>query len=185
MTKRTKKGDGLPPEEVEAMEGLMAEHETGLLRYATRILNDLVAAQDVVQDAFIKLFLHSKSGKEQTGKASSWLYRVTHNNAIDYIRRESRLRDLHRKTKEEACAREGTSQLDEMSSDDKMEMVMKHLRVLKPHEQQVLVLRLQEGKSYREIGDITKRSEGNVGCILHHAVQKLSDSLNKAGAVKS
>lgn len=165
------------------MEKLIAEHEAGLLRYAARILNDPVAAQDVVQDAFIKLFRHRKSGRRQTGKISSWLYRVTHNNAVDYIRRESRLRELHRRNVEEKEILQKAAGEAAGASDEKIALVLQHIGVLKPHEQQVLILRLQEGKTYREIAEITERSQGNVGCILHHAVQKLSDSLRKAEVV--
>jgi len=172
------------PEEIKAMESLMTKNETGLLRYATRILNDPVAAQDVVQDAFIKLFRRWRSGKPQPAKVSSWLYRVTHNNAVDYIRRESRLRDLHQKNKEEECAQESTAPHGDLSNDEKMKMVLEQIDILKPQEKQVLILRLQEGKSYREIAEITERSEGNVGCILHHAVHKLSNSLRESGALK-
>ena len=38
------------------MEAIVAEHETSLLRYATRILNNPASAQDAVQNVFIKLF---------------------------------------------------------------------------------------------------------------------------------
>jgi len=44
------------------METIVAEHETALLRYATRILNNPVSAEDVVQNVFVKLFQSWKKG---------------------------------------------------------------------------------------------------------------------------
>ena len=79
------------------MEAIVAEYETPLLRYAARILNNPAAAQDVVQNTFIKLFRGWKPGMHASPSLKSWLYRVTHNEAVDYIRRESRLQLLHEK----------------------------------------------------------------------------------------
>lgn len=165
------------------MEAIMTEHESGLLRYASRMLMDPIAAQDVVQNAFIKLFRRLDGSKGKPDGVSSWLYRVTHNNAVDYIRRESRLRDLHRKSSEEKDIRDGGDASRDKTDEERMNILFDHLHILKPREKQVLLLRLQEGKSYREIAEITERSEGNVGCILHHAVRKLSESLDKAGVL--
>jgi DNA-directed RNA polymerase specialized sigma24 family protein len=46
-----------------------------------------------------------------------------------------------------------------------------------------VILRLQEGLSYQEIAGITGRTEGNVGCILHHAVKKIAAGLKKSGVI--
>ena len=54
-------------------------------------------AQDVVQNTFIKLFRKWKKGMQPSNRLKSWLYRVTHNEAVDLIRRESRLQVLHAK----------------------------------------------------------------------------------------
>ena len=59
-------------------------------------------------------------------------------------------------------------------------MVLTELRRLHEREQQVVLLRLQEGLSYKEIAEVTGRTEGNVGNILHHAVKKLSKRLAHA-----
>jgi RNA polymerase sigma factor (sigma-70 family) len=54
---------------------------------------------------------------------------------------------------------------------------------LSPVERQVLLLRLEEGLSYKEIAAVTERSVGNVGKVLHHAVKKLSEKAKEAGLV--
>ena len=59
------------------------------------------------------------------------------------------------------------------------------MRCLDPAEQQVLLLRIQESLSYREISLVTGRTEGNVGCILCNAVRKIGASLKKAGLVRT
>ena len=72
-----------------------------LLRYAARIVNDQVAAQDVVQQAFIRLYRNWREPWEPSPQLSAWLYRTSHNCAVDYLRKESRRRSLHRRQAEE------------------------------------------------------------------------------------
>ncbi|NQU40381.1 MAG: sigma-70 family RNA polymerase sigma factor [Lentisphaerae bacterium] len=168
------------------METIVAEFETPLLRYATRILNNSSAAGDVVQNTFIKLFRSWQPGMHASASLKSWLYRVTHNEAVDYVRKESRLNVLHeRQAADPTVNRRPDGQHSPLSLTEQHELVLSLLHTLHPREQQVILLRLEEGLSYREISRATGRSEGNVGNLLHHAVRKLSTSLKKAGAIPS
>ena len=161
------------------MEAIVAEHETQLLRYAARIVNNPTIAQDVVQNTFIKLFKAWKPGTRPSAQMKSWLYRVTHNEAVDHIRKESRLNVLHEKESEEKVSACPDGHNCPATFDSKKEMVLSLMNKLKPHEQQVILLRLDQGLSYKEISDVTGRSEGNVGNILHHGVKKLSDLIKR------
>ena len=166
----------------EQMEAIVTEHEAGLLRYAARILNDPVAAQDVVQNAFIKLCRGWTEGLRPSAQLRSWLYRVTHNEAVDHIRRESRRAALHERqageTPEEVCA--DGAHCD--PAGDHKALVLSLLRKMHPTAQQVVYLRLEQGLSYKEISAVTGRSIGNVGNILHHTVKQLAAGVRKAGA---
>lgn len=174
--------DGLyGPDRDTDLEAIVVEHEKGLLRYAARIVNDPSAAQDVVQNVFIKLCGSWKDGAKPGPQMKSWLYRVTHNAAIDYIRGESRLRLLHERQAEELAPTAPAHQRRTVAAKEAMQFALEHLRRLKPEEQQIVILRLHDGMSYREIAEITKRSEGNVGCVLHHALKKLAQSLQREG----
>lgn len=160
--------------EIGSAEGLVAAHETALLRYAARLVNNPDAAQDVVQNAFIKFFRRWTPGALPAAAARNYLFRVTHNEAVDYIRRESRLRRLHEhhaRDRELAADCRADPNADQA---DRLQDILADAQALDPAEQQVLLLRLQEGLSYEDIGRITGRSIGNVGCLLHHAVKKLS-----------
>lgn len=172
------------PAETPPMEAIVAEFETPLLRYATRILNNPSAAQDVVQNTFIKLFQRWKPGMHASAGLKSWLYRVAHNEAVDTIRRESRLHVLHEKQVNDPAVGSCPDGRDcAMTLSEQHRAVLAQLHTLQPREQQVLLLRLEEGLSYKDISRITGRSEGNVGNLLHHAVRKLSASLRKAGVL--
>ena len=63
--------------------------------------------------------------------------------------------------------------------DDRIARVMHALDALGLPERQVLLLRLQEGLSYEEIADVTGRSSGYVGTLLHQAVKKLAATIQQ------
>jgi RNA polymerase sigma factor (sigma-70 family) len=169
----------------EVMEAIVSQHETALLRYAARLVNNPTSAQDVVQNVFIKLFKKWDGVSQPSAKLKSWLFRVTHNEAVDLIRRESRLRVLHEKHAEEQTLACPDGIHCDPTPEEKKTMVLRQLKQLHPREQQIVLLRLEQGLSYREIADITGRSEGNVGNILHHAVHKLSTVLKQQEGVLS
>ena len=158
------------------LEDAMEQYQSALLRYATRVLNSEDAAQDVVQEAFIRLHGNIEKIAQRGVQLKGWLFRTTHNVAVDYIRKESRRRLLHQNQAEEL-------EPQEVDTDDRQALVLQHLGVLKPKEREVLVLRLQEGMSYKEIAEILKRSEGYVGTLIHTATKKLTQSLRQAGVV--
>jgi RNA polymerase sigma-70 factor (ECF subfamily) len=175
-------GIGNPEPDDLSLEGVMEQYQSALLRYATRVLNNQTAAQDVVQEAFIRLHAHWDSVTARGSGLKGWLFRTTHNAAVDYIRKESRRRLLHQRQAQEVewfqSAYENQSDQNEQYT-----LVLQHLNVLKPKEREVLVLRLQEGMSYKEIAAVIQRSEGYVGTLIHAATKKLSQRLHQAGVV--
>ena len=162
---------------------VMAEFESPLLRYTARLLNNAALAQDVVQETFISLLRATRAGMRPDGSLSAWLHRVAHNLAVDHIRSEERRRTLHEKQAREAAPAAPPSQRRELEQAELLRLTLACVQQLDPAERQVAILRLQEGRSYKEISAITGRSEGNVGCLLHHAVRHVSEELKKIGAI--
>jgi RNA polymerase sigma factor (sigma-70 family) len=165
--------DKTDPEMLEAFDEIVAEYEAALLRYAARIVRNSAAAQDVVQTTFIKLFRFWKDDSKPSPQLSAWLYRVTHNGAVDYLRKETRHSSLLRRHAEEhdCLHQEGRSR---GLVSEQAERAARCLSKISLREQQIVVLKVYEEKSYREISQITGLSEGNVGYILHHAMKKLA-----------
>jgi len=165
------------------LETIVARYESALLRYATRLLNDAAAAQDVVQEAFIRLHRHWTPAGPDDGRLRQWLYRTTHNAAVDHIRGEQRRRHLYERNALEQPDSAPPSAPAELEAADRKRLVLERMTQLDPSEREVLLLRLQEGMSYLEIARATGRRVGTVGCLLHTATRKLAESLRKAGAL--
>jgi RNA polymerase sigma-70 factor, ECF subfamily len=76
----------------------LAEHADGLKSYASRLLGDAIAAEDVAQDSFLALYRHINQVPPSAYRP--WLYRVARNLCLDQLRRRkfrlSLFRDLQR-----------------------------------------------------------------------------------------
>ncbi len=151
-----------------SVEELMDQYASPLLRYAGRLLRDDHAAHDVVQQVFIRFAELSDERKPAPSAIRSWLYRATHNKAVDWIRAEQRRRKLHE---------DGAERFLPPQQDDRKARVLEKVHLLDEKEKQVFLLRLQEGLSYKEIAECTGLKEGHVGYLLHQAVRQLSSEL--------
>lgn len=166
--------------EVSAFETLLDRYQGPLLRFASRYRHGgMDGARDIVQEVFLKLL--SRARELRAGESiSAWLYRVTRNLAIDLERKESRMEKYHRL----AAAPEG--ELPATSGAERGEVAMivnQKLDGLPPNQRDVLILKVQEGKSYREIAEITGLTTSNIGYLIHHGLKKLALELRKAGVV--
>lgn len=66
---------------------LIRTHGPGLLNYATRLLNgDRAAAEDVLQETWVRAWRHLSTFAEHKGSVRGWLTRVAHNIAMDQHR---------------------------------------------------------------------------------------------------
>ena len=69
------------------------QHEKELRGYIYRKLKDPTLAEDLLQDTFIKA-LAKGAGFCQIEQPRAWLFRVAHNNMVDYLRRKPELLEL-------------------------------------------------------------------------------------------
>ena len=160
-----------------AFEQVVHHYESRLLRYATSIVNNADLAQDIVQEAFIRLFRKWREAFEPSPALSSWLYRTTHNCAVDVIRKYERRNRVEQEHQEVVVDPIVFHPVDE--HDPNAQRVAKALAALPRRDRELIILKVYEDKSYKEISAITGLSVGNVGYILHHAMRKLADALEQ------
>ena len=154
---------------------VVASFEASLLRHAAAVVGSASAAQDVVQESFLRLLANG----QPIENLSAWLHRVTHNVAVDHLRKESRLRKLHLAAapRSEPLAPSPAEDLDRRESHA---LMLDELERLAPNERVVLMLKIKEGRSYQEISDLTGLSTSNVGYLIHQGLKKLSARLQAA-----
>ena len=164
-------------------EGIVAAYGRRLLGAAMRFTADRDAAQDVVQDAFIRLSARWREAFEPSPQMEAWLFTAVRNLAIDHIRRERRLAELHRRESLERApvAAPAPEQGGGGDVPDAAVRAAEALATLDEREREVVVLRVYEEKSYQEISEMTGLTVGNVGFILHGAMKKLARALGAGG----
>jgi RNA polymerase sigma-70 factor, ECF subfamily len=128
-----------------------------LVRLAARMLGNVVDAEDVVQEAYVKAYRSLMTG-EFDGRAnvSTWLYRIVTNQAIDAMRSRAR------RPKPTDTADESTSDL--ASAEEKLALteLSDWMEDLPADQRAALVLKAVEGLTSPEIAEILQCSEGAV-----------------------
>lgn len=171
-----------PPPEWETIEEVFVALESPLLVYAQRLLGDLNTAEDVVQDAFIKL--HARFHQVRTPQA--WLYRAVHNLAIDHQRRASKITLFEPTTKEGDDTLHNPSDSQPMPDEqiarwEGIGLVRLAVETLDTRSRELVKLRFNEDLSYKEISNRTGLTVGHVGYLLHHALKAIAVELDKVG----
>jgi RNA polymerase sigma factor (sigma-70 family) len=142
-----------------------------LYRFAYRIVENEVDAEDVVQETFVKVWQKSEQ-LEGIDNKEAWCMTVARNLAIDKIRarkkaNSSDIDGFHHLSDD--------SPTPDIITEDKesLSIVMKTLNKLPEHQRQIIHLRDIDGYTYKEIGEITGYSEEQVKVNLFRARQKL------------
>ena len=169
---------------------LVAQFETPLLRYAGRILGRIGdEAQDVVQECFLRLHQAlSDPGPAGLANPACWLFRVAHNLALDVARKRDRHRaaaaDVAREAeRRRADAAEGAEAAIEAVRREARERALAEVDALPEPDRHILLLKVIQGLTLREIAEITGLTTGNVDYKLNQALRELARRLKAAGIV--
>jgi RNA polymerase sigma factor (sigma-70 family) len=172
------------PPEWASIEEVFAALESPLLAYARRLLGDFGVAEDVVQDAFMKL--HSQFHQVRTPQP--WLYRAVHNLAVDHQRRANRIVLVDDRKPDDAPAFDTADSQpmpdEQIARWEGIGLVRLVLETLDARSRELIRLRFEEDLSYKEIAERTGLTVGNVGYILHHALKAMALELEKTEVAK-
>jgi RNA polymerase sigma-70 factor (ECF subfamily) len=72
--------------ELDALDALYDRYHRVAFSMAYRVLGDRLAAEDVVQDAFLSVWRQARSFRPDRGSARTWLMSIVHHRAIDRLR---------------------------------------------------------------------------------------------------
>ena len=164
ILRRAQQGDS------EAFRQLVEAYQTQVYRLALRMCG-ADDADDVTQDAFVAAW---------RALPSTWLYRLTTNAAIDYLRREKRHRaagDIAElELPDDAPTMQELSERAETQS-----RVRRALSRLSDEHRQVLLLRYMQELDYGEIAAALEVSEGTVKSRINRAKARLRELLTDTG----
>ena len=170
-----------------AFRELVRRYERPVFSLVFRMVRDRETAEDLAQDAFIKVLNHIDKYSPEF-KFSSWLFKIANNVAIDWMRRKrldtvSMNGSPHATTAAEVeattfdLAAQQESALDEMEARELGTEIERAIAHLRPEYRACIMLRHVEGRSYEEIATTLDLPLGTVKTYIHRARHELRRAL--------
>ena len=150
--------------EVEAFNELVIRYQDKIYRLAYSFVHNREDALDLSQEAFLRAF-QALGRFERKSAFYSWLYRITINLCIDFLRNRSRSKSV--------------SITKYVEDKELQQYIISAVSGLSPKQREVFVLRHWDGLQIKEIANVIGRSEGTVKAHLFHAVRNLRKQLSE------
>ncbi|MDA7540571.1 sigma-70 family RNA polymerase sigma factor [Akkermansiaceae bacterium] len=157
-----------------SLEEVFVAEESPLLRYAFGLLGRRELAEEVVQDAFLKLHEHW----DEVEIPRAWLFRCVRNFSFNILRKSKR-ETLDEKPEERESALERPD--DELGRLEAVGMIQMLVSEMEDRDQSMVRMKYFQDLKYQEIADKLEMSVGNVGYRLHHLLKDLGERLRKSG----
>ena len=154
---------------------LLTRYEKPVFNAAYRMLNSPDDARDVTQTVFLKVFEHLDQ-YDPKYRFFSWIYRITLNESINWLKKTNRLDTLDGETADTAGGPEREASNQQLS-----EGMQAALMTISPDYRAVVVLKHLLGCSYQEISDVLEIPEKTVKSRLYTARQLLQQTLTERG----
>lgn len=165
-----------------AFEQLVLLYQKRVYNLALRMVCNADDAFDISQEAFIKAWKNLPNLKADAA-FSTWLFRLTSNECIDFLRRAKRQKTVSLTVESD----EEETQLDmpdsaptpeeHAISQDERECLARAMAALPPDHRQILALRIIDDLDYRQIAEVLDIAEGTVKSRLARARENLRKNL--------
>jgi len=144
------------------------------LRQAWRILRDEGEAEDVAQEAMLRLWRQAGEWRAGEARGSTWLYRVTRNLCIDRIRKRRPTGSIEDAAEPPDPA---PSALERLANTEQSRALARAVIALPERQRQAIVLRHFEGMSNPDIGARLECSVEAVESLLARARRQLMEDM--------
>ncbi len=145
-----------------------------VLSHASRVLGDRTEAEDVAQEAMLRLWTAAKDWTSGGAKPSTWLYTVTANLSVDRLRRSGRSVGLDESVEPEDDRPGAEEQLVQKG---RMDALDRALATLPERQRQAVVLRHIEGLANPEIAEVLDISIEAVESLTARGKRNLANAL--------
>ncbi|OGN98417.1 MAG: RNA polymerase subunit sigma-70 [Chloroflexi bacterium RBG_13_51_52] len=155
-----------------ALTQLYEENFDRIYRYIVLKIGDRTEAEDMTQQVFLNALQSISSYKFKGMPFSSWLYRIAHNQVVDYYRKKSKHATV---PLDESLPIPATDGDPEHLAERKLEIneVVIATRKLTAAQQEVISLRFAGELSIAEVAGVMGRSEGAIKALQHSAIVAL------------
>ncbi len=164
-----------------AMSVLYDRYARLVFSLSLKILNDRGAAEETVQEVFVKVWKRCREYDARRGKFSSWLTGIAHNHAIDELRRR-RVRPSASDGEDDAMESvldDGPAPLDLAMQSLERRRIMQALKQIPDEQRQAIELAYFEGLTQQEISERLGDPLGTVKTRMRLGMQKLKTLLEE------
>lgn len=154
-------------------------------RYAGKIyskclslLKDETQAQDATQEIFMKIFTNLSRFRERS-KFSTWVYSITYNYCIDFLRRRKKMKAIFSDEMEKAPDVPDQEISDKILLELEIEKLKQVLDNIPPGDQAILLMKYQDQMSIKEIADSLDITDSAVKMRLKRAKAKAQGVKNE------
>lgn len=164
-----------------ALAGLYDRHGGAAYSLAYRILGQRQAAEDLVQEAFLKVWRSARSYKSARGSVRTWLLSIVHNQAIDQLRAAASRRRTQELVELSAVKYQPSDAFNEVWLGFRREQVREALETLPPAQLEVIELSYFSGYTHAEISTLLGLSLGTVKSRMRLGLKKIRDHFVASG----
>lgn len=134
-------------------------------------------ANDVTQEAFVKVWKHLDNFKEEA-QLFTWIYRIATNEAISFLRKKRTRFFIPLINVEEQLTR--SLKDDNFFSGDEIQLKLQKALLKLPEKQRVVFnMKYYDELKYEEISEVLGTSVGALKASYHHAVKKIEKYINE------
>ena len=161
--------------EQEAFAQLYENHFDKIFRYVVLKIRNQAEAEDMTQQVFIKAYESIGSYQSQGVPFTAWLFRIAHNQMVDYVRKQSKRQTVP--LDESLQIMDDCDVEHEVETKIEMEKVVLATAKLTKAQREVISLRFAGGLSITEAAKTMRKSEGAIKALQHSAILSLRKTL--------
>jgi RNA polymerase sigma-70 factor, ECF subfamily len=154
---------------------LYDRHGRAVYSLAYRMLGERQAAEDLAQDAFIKVWRGASSYRTERGSVRTWILSIVHNHSIDQLRANATRRRMQEKIEASALRSQPSEAFAESWRNSQRDQVREALNTLPAEQLKILELAYFSGYTHVEIADLLGLPLGTVKGRMQLGLKKLRD----------
>jgi RNA polymerase sigma-70 factor (ECF subfamily) len=161
--------------DAEAFATLYDRHSRAAFSLAYRMMGERQASEDLMQDAFLKVWRSAKSYRAERGSVRTWILSIVHNRGIDQIRSQASRRRTQDKIEASAPRSQPSEAFAETLRNSQRDQVREALDTLPPEQLKILELAYFSGYTHVEISDLLRLPLGTVKGRMRLGLKKIRD----------
>jgi RNA polymerase sigma-70 factor (ECF subfamily) len=155
-----------------ALDRLVSGHLAEALRFAVRLTGDPQTAEEVVQEALVRVVRHWQSFRGEA-HFRTWLLRIVINAFRDHLAARPRTEELREDMPDSRVA----DPVSQVAAGELGRLIARRVSALPPRQREVFILVTYEGLTPRQVAEMLQITEANVHATLHVARKRLRKQL--------